>query len=243
MGARFHSRPDLPAQTKSVVPYVINLKPHAPLTNHRPRGLFAVCPLGDFPRVASSPFPTHLLLAHDRDPSPRRPPRGGALDPGARRSPPTTAEMKNLFKSKIRWQHRSNDPAPPSGQQPQPQGQPSASPATSPSGAASALSTSTGPSSSSSVAAATPAGPTVAAGAGGAGGEDYMLSEEEFQMQLAMALSASNSESVGDLDGEQIRKAKLMSLDRHGAHRDEGHTAESLSRRYWVSHLFQINML
>jgi hypothetical protein len=63
-----------------------------------------------------------------------------------------------------------------------------------------------------------------------------MLSEEEFQMQLAMALSASNSDGVGDLDGDQIRKAKLMSLDRHGAHRDDGHTAESLSRRYWVRH-------
>ncbi|TVU48318.1 hypothetical protein EJB05_07951 [Eragrostis curvula] len=146
--------------------------------------------------------------------------------------------MKNLFKSKIRWQHRSNEPAPPAGQ-PQASGQgqqPSASvsPATSPSGAgaAPALSTSTGSSSSPS-AAVTPTGVTAAAGAGGGGGEDYMLSEEEFQMQLAMALSASNSDCVGDLDGEQIRKAKLMSLDRHGAHRDEGHTADSLSRRYW----------
>ncbi|KAK3148318.1 hypothetical protein QOZ80_3BG0293530 [Eleusine coracana subsp. coracana] len=144
--------------------------------------------------------------------------------------------MKNLFKNKIRWQHRSNEPSPPAGH-PQAQGQQpsaSASPATSPSGAAPApaLSTSTGPSSSPS-AAVTPAGATAPAGAGGGGGEDYMLSEEEFQMQLAMALSASNSDCVGDLDGDQIRKAKLMSLDRHGAHRDEGHTAELLSRRYW----------
>lgn len=69
-----------------------------------------------------------------------------------------------------------------------------------------------------------------------------MLSEEEFQMQLAMALSASNSDCVGDLDGDQIRKAKLMSLDRHGVHRDEGHTAESLSRRYWVRHLFHMTI-
>lgn len=53
-------------------------------------------------------------------------------------------------------------------------------------------------------------------------------------MQLAMALSASsNGDFVGDPDGEQIRKAKLMSLDRFAAHRDEGHTADSLSRRYW----------
>uniref|UniRef100_A0A0A9F9L6 Uncharacterized protein n=1 Tax=Arundo donax TaxID=35708 RepID=A0A0A9F9L6_ARUDO len=28
-----------------------------------------------------------------------------------------------------------------------------------------------------------------------------------------------------------------MSLDRFGAHRHEGHTADSLSRRYWVRHL------
>ena len=65
-----------------------------------------------------------------------------------------------------------------------------------------------------------------------------MYSEEEFQMQLAMALSASNSDFVGDRDGDQIRDAKLMSLgggDRfRAAGRDEGHTAESLSRRYWV---------
>lgn len=64
-----------------------------------------------------------------------------------------------------------------------------------------------------------------------------MTSEEEFQMQLAMALSVSNSDCVGDLDGEQIRTAKLISLgrdDRFAAGRDVGHTAESLSRRYWV---------
>ncbi|KAL6645214.1 hypothetical protein ACP70R_016822 [Stipagrostis hirtigluma subsp. patula] len=144
--------------------------------------------------------------------------------------------MKNLFKSKIRWPHRSNEPAPPAAQPPaQGQQQPppaSPSPASSPSGAgaAPALSRSTASSLPPS-AGATPTG--AAAGGGGGGGEDYMLSEEEFQMQLAMALSASNSDSVGDLDGEQIRKAKLMSLDRFAAHRDEGHTAESLSRRYW----------
>jgi hypothetical protein len=149
--------------------------------------------------------------------------------------------MKSLFKSKIRWQHRSNDPASPSGQpQPQPQqalGPPSPSPSSSPSSAA-PLSVSTAATSSPSSppsAAATPTGAGAAAGAGAAG-EDYIASEEEFQMQLAMALSASsNSDCVGDLDGEQIRKAKLISLDRFAAHRDEGHTAESLSRRYWVS--------
>ncbi|PWZ57720.1 Serine/threonine-protein kinase EDR1 [Zea mays] len=149
--------------------------------------------------------------------------------------------MKSLFKSKIRWQHRSNDPASPSGQpQPQPQqalGPPSPSPSSSPSSAA-PLSVSTAATSSPSSppsAAATPTGAGAAAAAGaGAAGEDYIASEEEFQMQLAMALSASsNSDCVGDLDGEQIRKAKLISLDRFAAHRDEGHTAESLSRRYW----------
>ncbi|OEL38235.1 Serine/threonine-protein kinase EDR1 [Dichanthelium oligosanthes] len=144
--------------------------------------------------------------------------------------------MKNLFKSKIRWQHRSNDPASPAGQPQQGQGQgqqtPSPSPASSPSGtgAAPALLVSTASSSPPSAAAT----PTGAAAAAAGGGEDYISSEEEFQMQLAMALSASsNSDCVGDLDGEQIRKAKLMSLDRFAAHRDEGHTAESLSRRYW----------
>ncbi|CAL4920870.1 unnamed protein product [Urochloa decumbens] len=151
--------------------------------------------------------------------------------------------MKSLFKSKIRWQHRSNDPASPAGQ-PQPgQGQssqsqppPSPSPASSPSGtgAAPALSVSTASSSPPS-AAATPTGAAAAgAGAGAGGGEDFISSEEEFQMQLAMALSASsNGDCLGDLDGDQIRKAKLMSLDRFAAHRDEVHTAESLSRRYW----------
>jgi len=150
--------------------------------------------------------------------------------------------MKNLFKSKIRWQHRSTDPASsPAGQPQQAQGQgqgqppPSPSPASSPSGAAPALSVSTASSSPPS-AAATPTGAAAGAGAGAAGGEDYISSEEEFQMQLAMALSASsNGDCLGDLDGEQIRKAKLMSLDRFAAHRDEGHTADSLSRRYWVS--------
>nr|CAB3497006.1 unnamed protein product [Digitaria exilis]CAB3501955.1 unnamed protein product [Digitaria exilis] len=149
--------------------------------------------------------------------------------------------MKNLFKSKIRWQHRSNDPASPSGQPQQAQGQPpptSPSPASSPSGtgAAPALSVSTASSSPPSAsAAATPTGAGAGGGGGGGGGgEDYISSEEEFQMQLAMALSASsNSDCVGDMDGDQIRKAKLMSLDRFAAHRDEGHTAESLSRRYW----------
>lgn len=57
-------------------------------------------------------------------------------------------------------------------------------------------------------------------------------------MQLAMALSASNSDLLGDRDGDQIRDAKLMSLaagDRRfrAAGRDDAHTAESLSRRYW----------
>lgn len=62
-------------------------------------------------------------------------------------------------------------------------------------------------------------------------------------MQLAMALSVSASVSdgggAGDPDGEQIRKAKLMSLGRGnpGAAGDQGgeETAESLSRRYQVT--------
>jgi hypothetical protein len=150
--------------------------------------------------------------------------------------------MKNLFKSKIKWQHRSNDPASSQGQGqglPQ-QTPPSPSPASSPSGGPPALSVST-VSSSSPSAAATPTGAAAAGaggGGGGTGGEDYMLSEEEFQMQLAMALSASNSECVGDLDGEQIRKAKLISLgrgDRFAAVRDDEQTADALSRRYRVS--------
>ncbi|AQL09687.1 Protein kinase domain superfamily protein [Zea mays] len=141
--------------------------------------------------------------------------------------------MKSLFKSKIRWQHRSNDPASPAAPPPQTSGPP---PASSPSGTAPApaLSVSTPVSPSPSSAAATPTGAAAAAAAAGAGGEDYISSEEEFQMQLAMALSASsNSDCAGGLDGEQIRKAKLMSLDRFAAHRDETHTAEFLSRRYW----------
>uniref|UniRef100_A0ACD5WSL1 Uncharacterized protein n=1 Tax=Avena sativa TaxID=4498 RepID=A0ACD5WSL1_AVESA len=147
--------------------------------------------------------------------------------------------MKNLFKSKIKWQHRSNnDPASSSSSQQPPTSTP---PASAPSGTAPSLSTSTTPTASApSPSAAAATTPTVAAGGGGGGGgggEDYMYSEEEFQMQLAMALSASNSDFVGDRDGDQIRDAKLMSLgggDRFGAaRRDEGHTAESLSRRYW----------
>jgi hypothetical protein len=52
----------------------------------------------------------------------------------------------------------------------------------------------------------------------------------------AMVLSAfSNDDCAGCLDREQIRKAKLMSLNCFAANRDETHTAESLSRRYWVS--------
>ena len=53
---------------------------------------------------------------------------------------------------------------------------------------------------------------------------------------LAMVLSAfSNGDCAGFLDREQIRKAKFMSLNCFAANRDETHTAESLSRRYWVS--------
>lgn len=62
-------------------------------------------------------------------------------------------------------------------------------------------------------------------------------------MQLAMALSASASVlgggGAGDPDGEQIRKAKLMSLGSGelGTAGDRGgvDSPESLSRRYRVS--------
>lgn len=73
--------------------------------------------------------------------------------------------------------------------------------------------------------------------------EDYFSSEEEFQIQLAMALSASNADFGGlDPDGDQIRKAKMLSLgrDRIDQDREEG-TAESLSRRYWASSFFFID--
>ncbi|XP_037419748.1 serine/threonine-protein kinase EDR1-like [Triticum dicoccoides] len=143
--------------------------------------------------------------------------------------------MKNLFKSKIKWQHRSNDA---SSSQPQSS---STSPASSPSGTAPApaLSTATPTASAPSPSAPVATTPTAGVGGGGggaAGGDDYMYSEEEFQMQLAMALSASNSDCAGDRDRDQIRDAKLMSLgggDRFAAGRDDGHTADSLSRRYW----------
>lgn len=63
-------------------------------------------------------------------------------------------------------------------------------------------------------------------------------------MQLALAISASNTEFTGDLDGDQIRAAKLLSLgrDRIDQDREEG-TAESLSRRYWVSSCLLILIL
>ncbi|WOK99183.1 serine/threonine-protein kinase EDR1 [Canna indica] len=72
--------------------------------------------------------------------------------------------------------------------------------------------------------------------------QDYFSSEEEFQVQLALAISASNSEFRGDLDGDQIRAAKLLSLgrDRSDQDREEG-TAESLSRRYWDYNVLDYN--
>ncbi|EAY78612.1 hypothetical protein OsI_33710 [Oryza sativa Indica Group] len=79
------------------------------------------------------------------------------------------------------------------------------------------------------------------------GGDDFITQEEEYQIQLAMALSASASVSApsggggsGDTEGEQIRKAKLMSLGRGdlsaAADRGVGDSAEALSRRYRVSY-------
>jgi hypothetical protein len=73
-----------------------------------------------------------------------------------------------------------------------------------------------------------------------AAGDEFILQEEEYQMQLALALSASASggDGAGDPDGEQIRKAKLMSLGRGDpvdtGDPGDGDTAESLSRRYRV---------
>ncbi|XP_042386948.1 serine/threonine-protein kinase EDR1-like isoform X1 [Zingiber officinale] len=63
--------------------------------------------------------------------------------------------------------------------------------------------------------------------------QDYFSSEEEFQVQLALAISASNSELKGDLDGDQIRAAKLLSLGRERIQQDQESSAELLSRRYW----------
>ena len=74
-----------------------------------------------------------------------------------------------------------------------------------------------------------------------AAGDEFILQEEEYQMQLALALSASASgaEGAGDPDGEQIRKAKLMSLGKGhpvtNSDRGGGDTPESLSRRYRAS--------
>nr|AAN61142.1 EDR1 [Oryza sativa Japonica Group] len=147
--------------------------------------------------------------------------------------------MKNLFKSKIKWQHRSNDPASSQGQgQGLPQRRRRRHRRRAPRRGGRLRYPCRRyrrrplppPRRRRGLAAAGPGG-----GGGGTGGEDYMLSEEEFQMQLAMALSASNSECVGDLDGEQIRKAKLISLgrgNRFAAVRDDEQTADALSRRY-----------
>ncbi|CAM0956990.1 unnamed protein product [Alopecurus aequalis] len=130
--------------------------------------------------------------------------------------------MKIPFVTK--WSQRSNEPAGPSnsaaasGQQQQQEQQ------------------SPPPSGSSALAAApSPSSPVAATEAAG---DEFILQEEEYQMQLALALSASSSggDSAGDPDGEQIRKAKLMSLGRGDpvatSDRGGGDTAESLSRRY-----------
>ncbi|RRT55468.1 hypothetical protein B296_00048450 [Ensete ventricosum] len=136
--------------------------------------------------------------------------------------------MKHIFKIK-RHPHRSNEiPAP-------------AAAAASSSSPSPLLSTSTvSPSCASDHrAAASPMPPSPSepprSAAAADDRQDYLSSEEEFQMQLALAISASNSEFRGDLDGDQIRAAKLLSLgrDRIEQGREEG-TAESLSRRYWV---------
>ncbi|URD89408.1 STYKc [Musa troglodytarum] len=132
--------------------------------------------------------------------------------------------MKHIFKIK-RHPHRSNEiPAPAA-----------AAAASSPSPSTSTVSTSCA---SDHRAAASPTPPSPSepprSAAVADDRQDYFSSEEEFQMQLALAISASNSEFRGDLDGDQIRAAKLLSLgrDRIEQGREEG-TAEFLSRRYW----------
>jgi hypothetical protein len=139
--------------------------------------------------------------------------------------------MKHLFKKRPT---RSNEIPP-------------TSPSPSPTGGGVAESCSSEHRATSSASAAPPSpvdtGPDPVPGSGGGARvgdrnrEDYFSSEEEFQIQLAMALSASNADFGGsDPDGDQIRKAKLLSLgrDRIDQDREEG-SAESLSRRYWVS--------
>lgn len=128
--------------------------------------------------------------------------------------------MKIPFVSKR--SHRSSESVGPSNPSPAPPQQQPSSPA------------------SSAAASASSSPPAVAPDAAE---EDFILQEEEYQMQLAMALSASASVSgeggAGDPDGEQIRKAKLMSLGRGdpsaAGDQSGGDTAESLSRRYRVS--------
>lgn len=137
--------------------------------------------------------------------------------------------MKNIFKIK-RHPHRSNEiPSPPSAAQ---------SPAPSPTAAAapSCAADHRAASSGASPTIPSPAEPPRATAPPGEDRQDYFSSEEEFQVQMALAISASNSEFGGDLDGDQIRAAKLLSLgrDRINQDREEG-TVESLSRSYWVS--------
>ncbi|KAF0929756.1 hypothetical protein E2562_024444 [Oryza meyeriana var. granulata] len=127
--------------------------------------------------------------------------------------------MKIPFVTK--WSHRSHEPAGPSN----------------PAGAAAAGQQQPPPPSPAGVSSAAAAVSSPPPAAVETGGDDFITQEEEYQMQLAMALSASASASSGggsgDPEGEQIRKAKLMSLGRGAtADRGVGDTAEALSRRY-----------
>ncbi|XP_042412344.1 serine/threonine-protein kinase EDR1-like isoform X1 [Zingiber officinale] len=135
--------------------------------------------------------------------------------------------MKNIFKIK-RHPHRSNEIPSPSSVAQSPAPSPTA--AASPSCAADHRAASSG----SSPTTPSPVEPPRATAPPGEDRQDYFSSEEEFQVQLALAISASNSEFGGDLDGDQIRAAKLLSLgrDRINQDREEG-TSESLSRSYW----------
>ncbi|KAG6489677.1 hypothetical protein ZIOFF_050953 [Zingiber officinale] len=139
--------------------------------------------------------------------------------------------MKNIFKIK-RHPHRSNEIPSPSSVAQSPAPSPTA--AASPSCAADHRAASSGASPTTP----SPVEPPRATAPPGEDRQDYFSSEEEFQVQLALAISASNSEFGGDLDGDQIRAAKLLSLgrDRINQDREEG-TSESLSRSYWSNFL------
>lgn len=143
--------------------------------------------------------------------------------------------MKNIFKIHRKSPHRSNETPPPAAAATAASPSSPSTSVLSPScasdhGAAPHASTAATPSQQSP----NPAEETARPPPGDR--QEYFSSEEEFQMQLALAISASKEEVGNDPDSDQIRAAKLVSLGRHGMDqvREQG-TADSLSRRYWVS--------